>query len=112
LFVSTGCKTAERRLMIGRKDLEDLEKAEQQIDQFIERRARQRDAANEEAAAWAESERRVRAKKREEHRRLWIDYEGRMHHAHLSLAEWHARRRSQLMAEGGYEEVPDPPEAA
>jgi hypothetical protein len=100
--------------MIGRKDLEDLEKAEQQIDQFIERRARQRDAANKEEEFWLEQDRRHRERRREANRKLWIDYYGSMHRVHLGIAEGHARRRSQLLAEGGYEpdEVPDPPEAA
>jgi hypothetical protein len=95
-------------------DVDKIEAASVSIDAFIEHRARQKADANAEEAAWAESERRVRAKRREENRRLWIDYYGRMHHAHLGIAEGHARRRSQLLAEGGYEpdEVPDPPEAA
>jgi hypothetical protein len=113
LFASTNRKTAERRLMIGRKDLEDLEKSEQQIDQFIERRARQRDAANKEEEFWLEQDRRHRERRREANRKLWIDYYWSMHRVHLGIAEGHARRRSQLLAEGGYEPGEAPgPEAA
>jgi hypothetical protein len=80
-----------------------VEAAEASIDQFIEKRARDKAAANKEEEAWAASERKVRAKRREENRIAWIDYFGRMHHAHLGIAEDHARRRAQLLAERGYE---------
>lgn len=45
-------------------DVEAAEKAEAQIDQFIEKRARDKEEANRIEAAWAESERRVIEKRR------------------------------------------------
>ncbi len=101
---------AERRHMISREHFEETEAVEQALDQFIERRARDREDANREEEAWKESTRRVNAKRREENRLAWIDYYGRMHHAHLGIAEDHARRRAQLLAEREYEpdEAPGP----
>jgi hypothetical protein len=91
LFVRTNRKTAERRLMIGRKDLEDLEKAEQQIDQFIERRARERAHANKEEEFWVEQERRRRERRHEENRLAWHSY-------HLGQAERIERTAADLAA--------------
>ena len=95
-------------------DVEALEQAEAQINAFIDRRAKERVDANNLEAFWAEEDRRIRERRREANRKLWIDYYGSMHRVHLDIAEGHAKRRSQLMAEGGYEldETPDPEEVA
>ena len=99
--------------MIGRKDLEDLEKAEQQIDQFIERRARERADANKEEEFWLEQERRHRERRREANRRAWLDFYEHMNLLHLGLAAEHADKRSRLLAESGFEPDEAPgPEAA
>jgi hypothetical protein len=95
-------------------DIEATEKAEKSLDEFINRRAKAKEKANAEEEFWAEQDCRHRERRREANRKLWIDYYGSMHRVHLGIAEGHARRRSQLMLEGGYEpdEAPESPEAA
>lgn len=86
-----------------------LEKAEQQIDQFIERRAREaKDAAVVEELR-EESARRERERQREENRTLWREYEQHLERVHMDLALEH-RTKAEALAEGGYEpeEAPSP----
>ena len=89
--------------MLERLDCEAAEAAERQIDQFIEKRAKDREEANQEEELWRASERRVREKRREENRELWIAFHGRQHRAFLDLAAHHADKRSRLLLEGGYD---------
>ncbi len=84
-------------------DEEAAEKAEKSLDAFINSRSKARETANAEEELWRASERRVRERRRRSNRQEWIDYYGSMHRVHLGIAEGHARRRAQLMAEGGYE---------
>ncbi len=84
-------------------DVDATERAERDLDAFINRRSRAKDKANTEEELWRASERRVREKRRRVNRQEWIDYYGSMHRVHLGIAEGHARRRAQLMAEAGYE---------
>jgi hypothetical protein len=84
-------------------DVAAIEKAERDLDAFINRHSRAKDKANAEEELWRASERRVWEKRRRANRQEWIDYYGSMHRVHLGIAEGHARRRAQLMAEGGYE---------
>ncbi len=84
-------------------DVEAAEKAEAQIDQFISKRSRDKQEANHVEAAWAESERRVREKRRRANRQAWIDHFGHMISLHLNLAAEHADKRARLLAESGYE---------
>ena len=95
------CTQKERRDVID--DVDAVEAASAQIDQFIERRARERSDANKVEEFWQEQERCHRERRREANRKLWIDYYGSMHRVHLGIAEGHARRRAQLMVEGGFE---------
>ncbi len=90
-------------------DVEKTERAEADLDRFINARSRQKNEANTEEELWRASERRVREKRRRENRQEWIDYYGSMHRVHLGIAEGHARRRAQLMAEAGYEPEDEPP---
>ncbi len=92
-------------------DVEAAERVEAELDAFVLKRSREREEANAVEAAWAESERRVREKRRQANRKAWIDYFGHMNRLYLSLAADHADRRSRLMAESGYE-PDDRPEAA
>lgn len=55
-------------------DVEALEKAESQIDQFIEKRSREREEANRVEAAWAESALRHRRKMRLANGHAWVEY--------------------------------------
>ena len=93
-------------------DIEALEKAESQIDQFISKRSREREEANRVEEALAESTRRVNKKRRRASRQAWIDHHGHMNRLHLGLAAEHADKRSRLMLESGYERDDGPPEAA
>jgi hypothetical protein len=84
-------------------DVVATEKAEKSIDEFIDKRARDKAAANKEEEAWKASTRLVNEKRREANRRRWIEYHGDMHQLHLGIATEHADKRSRLMAEGEYE---------
>jgi hypothetical protein len=77
--------------MISREELDDLEKAEQQIDVFISKRAEAKKAANAKEAAWAESVRRFKVRRRERNRELWCAY-------HLDRAECLERTAAELAA--------------
>ncbi len=96
--------------MIERMDYEAVEAVEAQLDQFIEKRARESAEQRRVEAEWAISERRHRERRREANRQAWIDFYGHMNRLHLGLAAEHADRRSRLMLEGGHE--PDDPGAA
>ncbi len=52
----------------------DVERASDQLDALIERRARERSKANELAELWRASERRHQEKLRRQHRVEWICY--------------------------------------
>jgi hypothetical protein len=110
LFGTTDPESAERRRMIERTDYDEVERLETELDRFVEKRAREKAEANRTEEFWVEQERRHRERRRAANRKLWIDSYGSMHRVHLGIAEGHARRRAQLMAEGGYEldETPDP----
>jgi hypothetical protein len=68
-----------------------LEKAEQQIDQFIEKRAREKADANKVEELWAESDRRHRDRRREENREAWREYERHLERVHMELALEHSK---------------------
>ncbi len=87
-------------------DVGAIEKVEAELDRFVEKRAREKADANKVEEFWAEQDRRERAPRRNTLRWEWADYHGRLHKAHLSIAEDHTRRRARLMAEGGYEPGP------
>lgn len=82
--------------------IEAAERVEAELDRFIEKRAREKADANKVKEFWAAHDRRERARRRDTLRWEWADYHGRLHKAHLSIAEDHVRRRAQLLAESGY----------
>jgi hypothetical protein len=86
-----------------------VERAESEIDNFILKRNRDREDANRVEAAWALSEARHRARRREENRAAWLEYYEKMNRLHLGIAAEHASRRSRLLAEDytGFDEGPD-----
>jgi hypothetical protein len=88
-------------------DVEAAEKAEAQIDQFISKRSRDKQEANRVEAAWAESECRVREKRRHANRLEWIDHYGKMNLLHLGLAAEHADKRSRLLLETKPDQGPE-----
>jgi hypothetical protein len=88
-------------------DVDALEKAEAQIDAFIAKRCREREEANVVEAAWAESERRVREKRRQTNRQAWIEHHGHMNLLHLGLAAEHADKRSRLLLETKPDQGPE-----
>jgi hypothetical protein len=77
----------------------DVEQASAQIDTLIERRANQREKANSLEAMWAASERKHKARIREQNRQAWIDHYARLAESlALSSAEF-ARKAKALMQE-------------
>ena len=81
-------------------DPEAIERVEQELDQFVERRAREARDAEKVAELWAESERRVQEKRREENREAWLRHERHMERLHLDLADSHRVRAERLLGEG------------
>jgi hypothetical protein len=114
LFVrSLICFTRQKGELFLIDDVEAAEAAEASINQFIERRAREKADANRIEEEWAISEHRHRERRREANRQEWLRFYEHMNRLHLGLAAEHADRRSRLLAECGYEPEEAPgPEAA
>jgi hypothetical protein len=83
-------------------DAEAVERAEDSIDAFINKRSKAKKTANTEEEAWKESTRRVNEKRRRANRWAWMDHHGHMNLLHLGLAAEHADKRSRLMLETGH----------
>jgi hypothetical protein len=92
-------------------DVEAAERVEAELDNFINKRGRNKAEANQEEEACKASTRLANAKRRRENRKLWIDHHGVLNVLHTGLALEHANKRARLLAEGGYEPG-DGPEAA
>jgi hypothetical protein len=92
-------------------DVEAAERAEKSIDEFINKRARDKAEANKEEEELRAVARRIREKRRRDNRKLWIDHHGVMNALHTGLALEHANKRARLLAESGYEPE-DGPEAS
>lgn len=78
-------------------DVYALEKAEAQIDQFIEKRAREKADEQKIAELWAESDRREREKRRRENAQAWHDYYSSMARVHHGIAAEHAKRADGVL---------------
>jgi multidrug resistance efflux pump len=77
----------------------DLEQASAQIDTLIERRASQREKANSLEAMWAASERKHKAKLREQNRLEWGHFYATLAESlALRAADYH--RRARILLEG------------
>ncbi len=87
----------ERRALV--LDPVAVERAEAEIDKFINSRSKQREEANSLEAVWAASERRELAKRREENRTLWIDHYQGLVRVHIRLAK-DARRKARALERG------------
>jgi hypothetical protein len=72
-------------------DVNAAERAERDLDAFINRRSRVKEKANAEEAAWAESTRRYNARRRERNRQEWRAY-------HLNQADCLERTAAELAA--------------
>ncbi len=73
-----------------------LEKAEQQIDQFIAKRERERVDADKVEELWAEQERRHRERRREQNREAWRVHHAHMQALHAGLSEEHKAKADAL----------------
>ncbi len=83
-------------------DVEAIEVAEAQIDQFIERRAKEAGEARLIEELWAESVRRHHARRREENRQSWIAFHRGLARAHASISAEHRVKADALsVAEPG-----------
>ncbi len=78
-------------------DISRGETIEVELDQLIERRARQREDEERVEAAWKESARRHRARKLEENRLAWVAYFQRLSASHLDLAATSWQRAQTLL---------------
>jgi hypothetical protein len=108
LFCSLLQTAVCRRMSIeGRKvdvfGVEATGSVEAELDQFIEKRARDKAEANKEEEELRAAARRVREKRRRENRGLWIAHHGLMNVLHTGLCLKRADKRVRLMAEGSYE---------
>ena len=75
---------------------EHVERAEAELDRFVEKRAREARDAAKLAKLWAESTRRDREKRRRENRAAWYEYEMHMANLHASLSEEHRMKAERL----------------
>ncbi len=81
-------------------DVDHLEKAEQQLDAFIERRPREAKDAEEVEEMWEESVRRDPERRREENRALWVEFHTRLAASHARISADHEARGEALLGEG------------
>ena len=88
-------------------DLAAAERAERDLDAFINRRSKGREEANRLEAAWAESTRRVNEKRRRTNRWAWVAHHDRMTRTQQALVDEHAGTRSRLLTEILLEEQGD-----
>jgi hypothetical protein len=77
-------------------DVEAVERAEAELDNFINKRACEREKANEQEEFWADQERQHRERRREENRVAWYSYERHLERVHMGLAAEHRARAEQL----------------
>jgi len=82
-------------------DVDHLEKAEQQLDAFIERRPREAKDAEEVEEMWEESVRRDPERRREENRAAWHSFHRHMQELHATLSEEHRTKAEGLIVAGG-----------
>jgi len=78
----------------------DLGKAETDLNSLIERRARERDAANAEEMAWKASVRRHHEKLRRQRRGEWYCYFAALADSLRRSAEHYERRALELLEDG------------
>ena len=79
-------------------DVEAAEKAEQQINLFIDKRSREREEANRVEAAWAESTRRHRRKVRLTNGNAWVEYFDHLASCHERRADEFRDRSREVAA--------------
>jgi hypothetical protein len=75
----------------------NLTKAERSIDRLISSRAREREATEAEAAAWAESAKRYQANAEAARREAWVSYHRDLEQLHLQLAAEHGAAARRLV---------------
>ncbi len=80
-------------------DYEATEKAEQELDKFVERRAREKSDEQKVADLWAETDAREREKRRRENKQAWREYELHLERVHMGLALEHRARAEKLAGE-------------
>ena len=81
-----------------------VEKVEAELDQFVERRAREAKDAEKVEELWAESERRERRKRRQRNGWAWVSYHQGLASFHRDLADEHEDRAEhvrELLGEHG-----------
>src|SRR3954453_7757109 len=90
-----------------------VEKAESELDAFIERRSREKSKANELAALWRKSERAYRERWRQERRLAWycyhLDQADAIERTAEALAAGHRGKAEALSEEGGGRHHPQIP---
>jgi hypothetical protein len=79
-------------------DVEAAEKAEQQINLFIDKRSREREEANRVEAAWAESTRRHRRKVHLTNGNAWVEYFDHLASCHERRADEFRDRSREVAA--------------
>jgi hypothetical protein len=76
-----------------------VDAAEQCIDAFINKRARDREAANAVEDMWSANERRHKERRREENREAWAEYHRGLALVYHALAAEHAAKVEALIEE-------------
>lgn len=81
-------------------DPETVQRVEQELDQFVERHAREAKDATAVEQLWAEQERAHRERRREAHRQQWCDFHRHMQALHADLAAEHRAKAAELIGGG------------
>ncbi len=86
--------------MLAVTELAKLEKAEAEIDLFIERRVREAGDAELVEALWAEGVRRDRERRRQENAAAWHSFHRHMQELHATLSREHGTKADALSVAG------------
>ncbi len=78
----------------------DVERASDQLDALIERRAREKSNANELEEMYRESARRHRERLRRANAALWYEFHMRLADSHAGIAREHEAKALALLEEG------------
>ena len=70
-------------------DPETVERAEAELDSFIDKRARQAKDPERVEELWAKSTARDRARRREENRTLWVEFHSRLSRSYARISAEH-----------------------
>ena len=108
--MSSSLRPEESGTVTDPLDVAAIERAERDLDAFVNKRSKEREEANAEEELWRVSERRHRRKARIANGHAWVEYYEHLAHCHEQRAEEYrnrSRKASELVAALA-DEVPGP----